>query len=125
MGPLPDPDTVAIQPTRLLLERASKMGCTLKFHSIAQEDHTFDVHAFIDLYLLARYASVSLSMLHQHIYEDAGRKTVLRERALLRVRVLYNSSLSLICMQCCWSGQHQSWEVDGCKGSAGTLVFRI
>ena len=63
IGPLPDPDMVAIQPTRLLLEKASKLGCTLKFHSVPQEDCTFDVHAFIDLYLLTRYAAILLSVL--------------------------------------------------------------
>lgn len=55
-SPLPDPHNVPIQPTRLLLEKASKRGLSLKFDAQRQEDHSFIVHAYINNYLLARCA---------------------------------------------------------------------
>jgi len=54
VAPLPDPNTVALQPSRLLRESAAKRGCTLRFHTEPQDDYSFNLHAFIDLYLLAR-----------------------------------------------------------------------
>jgi hypothetical protein len=72
MAPLPDPNTVALQPSRLLLEKAAKRGCTLKFHTEPQDDHSFTVHAFIDLYLLARCPQYCFSSLVLIIWWFAG-----------------------------------------------------
>ena len=52
--PLPDPETVPIEPTRLLRETAAKKGYTVRFLEVKEEDHSFTVHVLIDQYLLAR-----------------------------------------------------------------------
>ena len=54
MAPIPSPHTVALQPARVLLEKAAKSGHILKFQVIRQKDQTFLVHAFIDMFLIAR-----------------------------------------------------------------------
>ena len=54
IAPLPDPDTVPIEPTRLLREIAAKKGCTVRFLEVKEEDHSFTIHVFVDQYLLAR-----------------------------------------------------------------------
>ena len=54
VAPLPDPETVPIEPTRLLRETAAKKGCTVRFLEVKEEDHSFTVHVFINHYLLVR-----------------------------------------------------------------------
>jgi len=51
--PLPDPNNVPIEPTRLLRETASKANSNVKFDVVPQEDRSFTVHVYIDTYLLA------------------------------------------------------------------------
>ena len=55
VAPLPSPYTVAMQPARLLQERASKAGYHLNFVHVTEAEQTFTVHAFINAYLLARF----------------------------------------------------------------------
>jgi len=57
--PLPDPNNVPIEPTRLLRETASKANSNVKFDVVPQEDRSFTVHVYIDTYLLARYTSAT------------------------------------------------------------------
>lgn len=56
MMPLPNPDTVAIHPVRFLVEKASKRGLILKFHISKNRDYSFNIDAYINLFLIARYA---------------------------------------------------------------------
>ena len=56
MMPLPNPETVAIHPVRVLFEKASKRGLVLKFLVSKNRDHTFDIDSYIDLFLIARFA---------------------------------------------------------------------
>ena len=57
MMPLPTPETVAIHPVRVLMEKASKRHFTLRFWVDRRADHQYDVDGYINLYLIARCSS--------------------------------------------------------------------
>ena len=61
MMPLPTPETVAIHPVRVLMEKASKRHFTLRFRVDRRADHLYDVDGYINLYLIARCCSSRLS----------------------------------------------------------------
>lgn len=60
MSPLPNPETVALHPVRVLVEKASNRSFVLKFNCLRRTDHAWNIDAYINLYLIARY------LLHTH-----------------------------------------------------------
>lgn len=57
LSPLPDPETVALHPVRVLMEKVVQRHCILHFRIRKREDRLFDVDAYINLYLIARQDS--------------------------------------------------------------------
>ena len=57
MDPLPKPETVPLHPVRVLVEKAFHKGFIMKFNIRKGVDHTYNVDAYICLYLLARCSS--------------------------------------------------------------------
>lgn len=53
-SPLPAPDTVAIHPVRVLVEKVSKKHLQLRFRVVRRHDQLYDVDAFVGLYLISR-----------------------------------------------------------------------